>query len=336
MTGPFFRAALRLLPFWVVGSAAPALAHDADVIFVEARDDADGTVEERLTLTANTLVALAPVDGDRDGLVTPEELERAGPAIAAGVWDDMPLFASGVACGRLASQARLAEGFVELQAKFTCGPGALSQTFKLLLVLPQNYRVVVGTQAEGERDRQAFARPLISGEIPRARGAEVHRVLGAAAIAGVRRAFAWPWLLFLLGWALLELPGGRMWSVLLVSLGTGALGAVTTALWVPPASVSLGVALGLFGVGLLVRNRAASSGAAITASIALGLGADGPALAALGGWCAAWLVTAAGAVPVWALARWLLAPPRLALARRVLAGAFLMAAGFEVAKLFRA
>jgi hypothetical protein len=41
-------------------SARPASAHDADVIYVEAMAQADGGIFERITLTGNSLVQLAP------------------------------------------------------------------------------------------------------------------------------------------------------------------------------------------------------------------------------------------------------------------------------------
>jgi hypothetical protein len=135
--------------------SSAALAHDADVIYVQLQP-VDGGVAEVATLTAQTLALLAPVDADRDGLVTPAELEARRDGIEAGVWAQMPLQSGGAPC-KLAppSEAVLHATFVELRARFECpAPGELKQNFQVLSVLPGGYRVVLGSRLKGEAGQQ--------------------------------------------------------------------------------------------------------------------------------------------------------------------------------------
>lgn len=147
----------RLVPFVLALSAAASFAHDADVIYVSARSgDRPGIVVEAVTLTGAALGQLAPIDADGDGMVSQADLTARAAAISAGVWDEMPISAGGVPCSREAAAATLQEGYVELSARFSCGEGELRQDFKILRVLPANFRVVLGSQLEGEAGK-AFA-----------------------------------------------------------------------------------------------------------------------------------------------------------------------------------
>jgi hypothetical protein len=141
-----------LAPLVLLGSCATrALAHDADILYVRPwRPVASGReVRERVTLTGDSLARLVPLDAARG-------LEAARPAIELGVWDAMPLSAEGGVCLRTATSAAAREGYVELEARFTCPPGALRQRFSLLAVLPPTYKVVLGGVDEGEAG-QRFA-----------------------------------------------------------------------------------------------------------------------------------------------------------------------------------
>ncbi len=146
-----------MLSLLLAGSAG---AHDADILYVQARrTSAEGPhgseVRERLTLTAGTLGLLLPADGDGDGAVTQAELDARGAALEVGLWDAVPLSAGGAPCARQAHAARVREGFIELSATFICAPGPLRQTFTVLSLLPANYRVVVGAFGDGEGGRSS-------------------------------------------------------------------------------------------------------------------------------------------------------------------------------------
>lgn len=132
--------------------AGSAHAHDADILYAQARRTAGqaGEVREGLTLTAGTLGLLLPVDGNHDGAVTQEELDAHRAALEVGLWDAVPLTAGGAPCVRQSHTARVREGYIELTAAFHCPEGPLRQTFTVLSLLPDNYRVVVGAFGEGQ------------------------------------------------------------------------------------------------------------------------------------------------------------------------------------------
>ncbi len=161
-------AALGLAP-------AAALAHDAGLVYARvSRPGNDAPVQETLTMTAATLARLAPVDADGDGKLTQADLDARSEAILAGVWNAAPLSAQGAPCRPGPARARLGDGFVELSAGFQCGPGELSQTFKLLEVLPPAYRVVLGYEVAGQvgqRFAQGNTQTLVLAT-PRGQGAE--------------------------------------------------------------------------------------------------------------------------------------------------------------------
>ncbi|MEW6431950.1 MAG: hypothetical protein AB1730_10625 [Myxococcota bacterium] len=158
----------RVAAIALVLHAAAVAAHDADVIYVSARSgDRPGEVVEVVTLTGAALGQLAPIDADGDGLVSQADLSAKAAAIAVGVWDDMPLTAGGAACARMASTATLQEGYVELSARFACGEGELRQDFRILRVLPANFRVVLGSQVEGETGKAFAQGSLTTLTVPR-------------------------------------------------------------------------------------------------------------------------------------------------------------------------
>ncbi len=171
----------------LVGSAG--WAHDADVIFVLA-ESRDSQVSETVTLTASTLGQLAPVDADENHELTQSDLDARGDAIRAGVWQQMPLTSQGgVPCQRAATEsARLREGFVELHAELTCGLGELRQDFRILSVLPANYRVVLGSQLDADVTRSFAQGTLTSLTVPRTTGLPSGRS-GSMAQEGFARLF---------------------------------------------------------------------------------------------------------------------------------------------------
>jgi hypothetical protein len=141
-----------LAPLLLVLVAGSAGAHDADIIYAQARRVSPGgpEVRERLTLTAGTLALLLPADVDGDGAITQAELDARRAALEVGLWDAVPLIAGGTPCARQAHEARVREGFIELTATFFCPAGPLRQTFTVLSLLPANYKVVVGAFGDGE------------------------------------------------------------------------------------------------------------------------------------------------------------------------------------------
>jgi hypothetical protein len=158
-----------VLALVLAGSAPEAQAHDADVVYVLVRSRSGAATElvETVTLTASTLGQLAPVDADEDGLLGQADLDERAASLKAGLWDDMPLTAGGGLCSRSNERAWLREGFVELEAVFGCGAGELRQDFRFLRVLPTNYRVVLGSQFDGERNRSFAQGTHSSVTVPR-------------------------------------------------------------------------------------------------------------------------------------------------------------------------
>lgn len=138
-------------------TSAAAFAHDADIIYAQVQRTAGSAeVVEILTMTPGTLLLLAPVDENRDGAISGAELRARTDAIAAGVWESLPMSAGGIGCSRIAEQARIKETYLELRARFRCSEGELVQHFRVLSVLPRNYKVVLGTFVDGEAG-QRFA-----------------------------------------------------------------------------------------------------------------------------------------------------------------------------------
>ncbi len=147
----------RLLAVAILLCAAASSAHDADVIYARLeRDSASAEVHQVVTMTAQTLSLLSPVDGDGDGRLNRAELEEKRDAIEAGVWAFMPLYAGDARCRLIRTLAHLRETYVELNGEWACPEGELKQVFRLLDVLPSNYKVVLGSQVDGERG-QRFA-----------------------------------------------------------------------------------------------------------------------------------------------------------------------------------
>ncbi|MEN9797896.1 MAG: hypothetical protein RL653_1592 [Pseudomonadota bacterium] len=143
-------------------AAAPARAHDADLVTVQLTASGDGLeVEETWALTAETLGLLAPVDADGDGLLTDADLAARADAVRAGVWDAAPLTSAGRPCLLTGARARVGERTVGLTGTFRCPvAGEWVQTFRFLSVLPSGYRVVVGDVA-GQRFAQGQEQMLV-------------------------------------------------------------------------------------------------------------------------------------------------------------------------------
>ncbi|WP_257446744.1 HupE/UreJ family protein [Archangium lipolyticum] len=153
-----WRTARLVAPLALLLVAGSAGAHDADILYAQLwRPEAGGPeVRERLTLTAETLGLLIPVDADGDGALSQADLDARTQALAVGIWDAIPLTAGGRPCTRTGASAMVRASFVELGATFSCPAGQLRQRFSLLSLLPSNYRVVLGSFMQGEQG-QRFA-----------------------------------------------------------------------------------------------------------------------------------------------------------------------------------
>lgn len=281
-------------------AAAPgALAHPADLVVARFGAGArPGELVERLTVTPWTLLRLAPLDLDGDGQLSPAELEAGGAAVAAGVWDGLPLSSPAGPCRRSGERATLAEGTVELEAAFRCPEGPLSQELELLRILPPNYRLELWGPGD---EVPAFAQG--PGRLPVRRpegGWSWAAVLGGLE-AGLARGLRLDSLAALgcLGLAIRRWRRAAAGVValtlgLLVGVGApwapGAVGAAVAlaaggaalARWPgePPvwAAAAAGAALGLLdGGGALSRSVGVAAGAAAVAALAL------PAWVAVGG-----------------------------------------------------
>jgi hypothetical protein len=139
--------------------ASVALAHDADVVFVWPQAQ-DAFLTEAMTLTAATVLRLAPIDTDGDFALSQQELDEGRPALEAGVWSQAPILAQGRRCQLESSHALLRAGYVELGAQFSCAAGERRQDFRFLSVLPPNYRVVLGRTGQSETSRPAAQGPF--------------------------------------------------------------------------------------------------------------------------------------------------------------------------------
>ncbi len=239
---------MRAALLFVVLTAAAARAHDADLIYVLVTPgDAPGVLIERVTLTFATLSMLAPVDADGDQALSQEDLDAKQKALSAGVWDEMPLGAGGKGCERLDARAFLREGFVELVGRFRCGEGELRQDFRILRVLPANYRVVLGSQLDGEGRGRGFAQGSLTAiTVPRPPPPGSWDAAGfrAGFDAGLRRLLT----LVALGALGAVLGAGRAWRRGLVALallvGTMAVGSWFPGEWLGPTAVLVLVAIG--------------------------------------------------------------------------------------------
>ncbi len=122
------------------------LGHVSDEIVVKLDENMR---VETVTMTADTLALLAPVDADGDGELTQGDLDARADAIRLGVWEQAKL----APCTRSGERASIEPGYVALIATYQCpADGELSQEFKWLMVLPPNYRVLFGNQiAKGEQ-----------------------------------------------------------------------------------------------------------------------------------------------------------------------------------------
>lgn len=289
---------LRLVIAGVLLATVQAQAHDADVLYARLEPGPPGTLIEIVTLTNATLALLAPVDANDDGVLTQADLDARADALKAGVWSDMPLSAGGVACTRSDEAAQLEDGFVALTARWRCPEaGDLRQDFKVLRVLPTNYRVVLGSQLDGERGRR-FAQGVFTAlEVPRPRppglfdGDRLRRGLEQGARDnGVVEALALMLLLFLTAGSF-QRGGVRLGVLMLGALPVLAGRAV-------PAAVPVLLAVSAVGVAFLAqppRWRALlADGAVIAGGLGLALRVSLPSWSERLGWLAGLLLLGAG------------------------------------------
>jgi hypothetical protein len=147
---------LLLLRHWLHRSwlalllvARASAAHNSDVVAVELVER-ENTLTETIMVSPETLMRLAPVDSDGDGLLTQGELDERGASISQGLWRDVPMRAQEALC-EVHPLTQVIDGeTVVLQASFSCPAGALTQDFKVLRILPANYRVVMSSMPQGQ------------------------------------------------------------------------------------------------------------------------------------------------------------------------------------------
>lgn len=282
------------LPLALLVAAAPARAHDADVLYV-ALDERGSPpkITEHVTLTVPSLLRLAPIDRDQDEQVSADELVAGAGALRLGVWAQMPLSAAGVDCRRDQEQAIPRDGYVELVARFDCGPGELRQDFRVLDVLPPNYRVVLGRQADGERGRQFAQGRLTALSIPRP--APQAWLRAPLVRDGLALTPAWLLRLDVLGvWLAVSGRAGHRWRGTLVA-------ALALAVCAPlRVGVSWAALPGVVFAAVLPGRFDLLAGALAGAALGLTVGEPLPSVAlGLGlGAAAAWLVASAVLEPV--------------------------------------
>jgi hydrogenase/urease accessory protein HupE len=218
-----FFAARSILAVLICGGARPASAHQADIIYVHLQKWVAGDWEERAILSNLALAQLVP---EAAAALERGQQESAGELIDAQIWSQMPLSSGAVRCDRGPTWWMETEGYIELSARFRCPEGELKQSFQFLELLPQEYRVIVGTELGGNRiqrfaDKSAptvvLSDRAVSGEArrPEVRGLQGWFQLGVAHIFGGLDHLA-----FLL--ALLIVGGGWKRMLLMVTAFTAA------------------------------------------------------------------------------------------------------------------
>ncbi|MCA2978892.1 MAG: hypothetical protein INH37_11440 [Myxococcaceae bacterium] len=305
-------------------------AHDADVVYARLEAGPGGALLEIVTLTNATLAQLAPVDADGDGVLTQTDLDARADSLRAGVWSDLPLSAGGVACARSDEAAVLDEGFVTLSARFMCPGGDLRQDFKILRVLPSNYRVVLGSQLDGERGRR-FAQGVFTAlEVPRpapAGGVDANRLR-----RGLERGLGDTGSVEALALLLLLVLSVTSLARLLARLGLVAAGALVVFGGGAPAAVPFAASL-LATVGCLFEGASPArrwAGVGAAAFVGLGLGGR-PAVVrgseALGWWLGCAVVTVAVGAAGLPVSRLLGRRPRAGYVVRLALAAVALSAG---------
>lgn len=312
-----------------------AAAHDADVIYARLERLDGASMIEIVTLTNATLGQLAPIDADGDGMLSQADLDARAEALKAGVWDDMPLSSGGHPCLRRDESARLEEGFVTLAATWRCEEGTLRQDFKLLRILPTNYRVVLGSQSMGERGRQ-FAQGVFTAlELPRPSAPGVVDV--ARLSEGFRRGLGDALSLEVIaGLCLVALSTRR--SRRLFLNGAGAIIGAAASCWVRLGAPSATVLIVLGGLALvLVRDDARpwlGPVGGVVVGAGLGLRAGSWAFADGAGWVGAAALSAAIVIGIgWPLGGLLVRRPGLLTAIRwVSLAAVCFVSGIQLAR----
>jgi hypothetical protein len=214
-------------------AAANASAHSADLVYAQLSGAENGALDELVTMTAASLGRLAPVDAGGEPEPLQRELDLAEAAFRAGVWEGMPLSGGGSPCRRSKERAVLRPGYVELDAHFVCGPGELSQVFRVLSVLPAGYKVAFQSDVGGARSESYAFGDQQMVTAPNGAGAEALSWLGWARRGALHILTEWDHLAFLAAliaaganWRRLWLPITSFTLAHSLTLGLAAMGII--------------------------------------------------------------------------------------------------------------
>ncbi len=257
--------------------ARTAQAHDADVIFVDARPmPKEGRWKEVVTLSVETLALLIPLDADGDQTLSQADLVAKEKALRVGFWDQAPLTSAGKVCSLDKSNARLEQGVIQLEGEFTCAQGIPRQDFRFLQILPPNYKVVVGSSSGGRTPAVAQG-ALSTLSLIAAPGPDAGVLTSLR--AGLFRSVALEGVAALMGLLFALATLRQRLTAVLLAVGTAFIGSWWSLGWWPPTLflVLLGVQVGaktsfppivapLFGAAIGLRSE---GGSALGTSLAL-------------------------------------------------------------------
>jgi hypothetical protein len=255
------RRAVELLALFAVsGLAASASAHEVGLSRGTYVVDGDRVTADLVMSRREAASVVTGLDADRDGRVTPPELEAARSTFQSAIVDRVRVRAGGQPCTGTLTEARLSEeDGLEVRATYTCGAPIAQAEIELALLddLAHGHRHIARaaggvqvTETVLSRGQRAFVVAAPSGAAPPPAGKDRLSLLAL----GVEHILTgYDHLLFLFG---LVLVGGR-WRALLwvvtaftlahsITLGLAALG-----VWSPrPSIIEPLIALSIAYVGV--------------------------------------------------------------------------------------
>ena len=265
----------RLLVIGALCLSSTAWSHAAVIIARNGLPVPEG-LREGVTLTEGSLLKLAPIDQNGDGQVGTEELEQGSAAINAGLWLQMPIRVGEKLCEIKQLKARVENGVVQLLGLARCeAVGAARQEFRVLSVLPANYRVDVTQQIGAELKTESAQGRLNTVLISR----------GSDSTAAAGHGTLWLPLVLLVSWLLLQLLTAQSANDAMLKLLIGG-AAVMLGRAAPSLTWASVLVMALLTAQLLLRqNSRASLVGAMSAALMLGttLGGSGLSLPLIAG-----------------------------------------------------